>query len=296
MPNIVQKPAHLYCEYNHVEFPSTKEGPHRATLKTNAAQTCAAIWLESKKTKLQWECVIEDLAKLLTTDFALPSAVILCAIKDGLAAIDGPNAPEASDEISSSTVDLVLEKDALALGLCIHLSPVWTVKYRFEMAPIEVKLIDILEARIRDLEDATTRPHITFCTLTTTTPTGDAKDYLCEWTAPLPHEAAALVRIEDDDKGRIVVLQPGLYHIYCTFKSLTTVTGEVTLFVDDTDVGTAPYKCYVPNEDEASRYYHADVSHISQLTAGAYIELDAGSNDVAIPGSMTIRKLQQGAL
>ncbi|KDO32042.1 hypothetical protein SPRG_03260 [Saprolegnia parasitica CBS 223.65] len=286
MSHVAQKKlTQLYGEYNHVQFPLTKDEPYRATLKTNAAQTCATIWLESKKTKLQWECVIQDLSKLMTTELALPNAVVLRAIK-------------ASAKLSSaSKVDLTMEKDMLALDLAIHLSPVWTATYRFEMTPIEVKLVDILEARIRDLEEANARPRVAFCTLTTIAQT-DANNIdscVCEWTVSSSHEAAALVRIDENDKSSIVVLQPGLYHIHCTLTTLTAVTGEITLYVDEADVGTAPYTCYKPNEDEASWYFQVDVSHIAQLAAGAHIGLDGDSNDIAIPGSMTIRKLQQGA-
>ncbi|KDO32044.1 hypothetical protein SPRG_03262 [Saprolegnia parasitica CBS 223.65] len=289
MSNTASTLSQRYCKFANVTFPSAvDDGVYRVSVKTDKAQTSAVIWLESKKTKLQWACVIEGMAELMTTeDFVLPSIAVLHAIKDGLAAIVGPNTPEAKLS-SSSIVDLTMKKDTLALDLAIHLSPVWTATYRFEMTPIEVKLVDILEARIRDLEEANARPRVAFCTLTTTTEIGGS---LCEWTAPSPHEAAALVHLEGGTSN-VTVLQAGLYHIHCTF---TTETGEITLYVDEADAGTAPYTCYKPNEDEASWYYQADVTHVAQLAAGARIELDGGLYETTIPGSMTILKLQQGA-
>ncbi|KDO32046.1 hypothetical protein SPRG_03264 [Saprolegnia parasitica CBS 223.65] len=196
MSNTASTLSQRYCEFANVTFPSAiDDGAYRVSVKTNKAQTNAVIWLESKKAKLQWQCVVEDFAKHMKTTFALPNAVILAAIKNGLATIDGV-ASKVVDVTANplvapaSTINLCAKKANLALRLEIKMSPEWTTDYSFEMTPIEVKVVDILEARIRDLEEIIARPRLVFCTVTGTIIAGTNQP--CTWAAPDGEKASAL--------------------------------------------------------------------------------------------------------
>ncbi|KDO32040.1 hypothetical protein SPRG_03257 [Saprolegnia parasitica CBS 223.65] len=286
MSNTASTLSQRYCEFANVTFPSTVDnGAYRVSVKTNKDQTNAIIWLESKKTKLQWRCAVEDFAKHTETNYALPSVVVLAAIKNGLAAIDGAPAkgPDAAANPSvtpASTLDLGMKKDTLALALEIKISPEWATAYSFEMTSIEVKVVDILEARIRDLEEANTRRRVAFCTVAGTSTGGNAP---CTWTTPNVDKSLALLRL-DDDAQSVVVVQPGVYTIHCVCQSASASSASISLYIGATCIKTSSFSNQpISNDHDYQPYnydsfqccssHQLDIAHVAHLDAGTHLQL-----------------------
>ncbi|KDO32045.1 hypothetical protein SPRG_03263 [Saprolegnia parasitica CBS 223.65] len=291
MSTTASAPSQLFCEFANVTFPSTVDnGAYRVSVKTDKTQTKMVLWLESKKTKLQWQCAIDDFSKHMETTYALPNAVVLAAIKNGLAAIDGAaskmvDAATKPSVAPASTINLCAKKASLALALEIKMSPEWTAGYRFEMTSIEVKVVDILEARIRDLEEAKAAPRMGFCTLTTTACYATNTFTPCTWTAST---ASTLLRVEKNTN--IIVLQPGLYHVHCNLTLASVPSASLTLRINDAAAKTSSYSghaSYITSKQ-------LDLVHVTYLDAGASLTLCASMNQGSANGSMTIILLDRG--
>ncbi|EQC28120.1 hypothetical protein SDRG_14080 [Saprolegnia diclina VS20] len=272
MPNTASTLSQRYYDFANVTFPSmVDDGAYRVCVKTNEPPTNAVIWLESKKTKLQWQCVIEDFTKHMKSAFALPNAVILAAIKNGLAAIDEAaskvgDAATMPSVVPASTINLCAEKTSLALRLEIKMSPEWTTGYSFEMTPIEVKVVDILEARIRDLEAIVARPRLVFCTVTGTVA---GVNLPCTWTTPDVKKASALIRL-DDNAESVVLLQQGVYTIQCACQSVATTSASISLYIGATCVKTSSYTTQYNSSQML------DIAHVADLDAGTHLQLLGG--------------------
>ncbi|KDO32043.1 hypothetical protein SPRG_03261 [Saprolegnia parasitica CBS 223.65] len=285
MPNTASTLSPPLCEFANVTFPSAiADGAYRVSVKTNKPQTNAVIWLESKKTKLQWQCAIDDFTKHTETNYALPSAVVLGGIKNGLAAIDGAttNGTDAASTTHASAIDLDATKRGLALALTIKLSPEWTMGFSFEMTPIKVEVVDILEARIRDLEEAKAPSRMEFCTLTAPTIVGTKS--ACTWSAPT---ASTLLRVDGDSE--VVVLQSGLHHVHCSLALNSVTSTTITLNINNVPIKTTSF-----SSDATYRSNTLDLVHVTYLDAGARITLCANVNRGSANGSMTIILLDRG--
>ncbi|EQC28121.1 hypothetical protein SDRG_14081 [Saprolegnia diclina VS20] len=220
------------------------------------------IWLESKKTKLQWQCKIDDITKHMETTYALPNAVVLAAIKNGLTASDGAAS----------------KKPSLALALEIKMSPEWTASYRFEMSAIKVEVVDILEARIRDLEEAKAAPRMEFCTLATTLRHANNTSTMFSW---MNSTASTLLRV--DKTTNIVVLQPGLYHVHCDLALASVLSATITLNINDHAAKTASYN----GHDSYITSNQLDLVYVTYLDAGTRLTLCVNMRQGSATGSTT---------
>ncbi|KAH9087526.1 hypothetical protein Ae201684P_000929 [Aphanomyces euteiches] len=112
------------------------------------------IWMESKESKAQWECVVKDFKEHLGKGVThhLPSNVILTSLQDGLSSMD--HDVEEEMEVDGCDVDLTESQDGhLNLELNLKAFRSLEVKYDFDMKPMKIEKVDILEAKIRDLEE-----------------------------------------------------------------------------------------------------------------------------------------------
>ncbi|EQC39485.1 hypothetical protein SDRG_02926 [Saprolegnia diclina VS20] len=273
--------AHLYCEFADVVLPSTvHDGPYRVRIHTNAAQTSALIWLESKTTKQQWQCVIEDFATHMETTYALPNAILLAAIKNGLATVDRTSPMAFSDVVATpaSSITLGAKHGALTLGIAVQILPEWTTSYSFAMTPKKVDVVDILEARIRDLQEIITRRRVAFCTVTSVTSRSSDP---CAWTVKDAEQAAALIHLKDDDQS-VVVLESGVYTIHCVGEVSGTMSSSMSLDINSIRAHNTSFT------NNVNSSHNLAITHVAHLDAGASIRLGALAQWYASPVSMTI--------
>ncbi|KAF0690577.1 Aste57867_18024 [Aphanomyces stellatus] len=119
---------------------------------TTAGDVPVKLWLENKRTKHQWECTVEDVKAHAPKDanYVLPAAVVLAGLKAALLAKDG----EGKTPCNDCDVDLEgTSTDAMVVVLTMKAFGGLTASYSFGLTPLAVAKTDVLEAKIRDLEE-----------------------------------------------------------------------------------------------------------------------------------------------
>ncbi|KAG9414493.1 hypothetical protein AC1031_007900 [Aphanomyces cochlioides] len=101
------------------------------------------------------ECLVKDFKEHLGkgVTYHLPSNLILTSLQDGLSSLDHDVKEEM--EVDGCNVDLKESQDGhLNLELTLKAFRSLEVKYDFDMKPMRIEKVDVLEAKIRDLEEA----------------------------------------------------------------------------------------------------------------------------------------------
>jgi hypothetical protein len=134
-------------ELSGLTFCAEVDDRYRARITSSAHKI--DIWLESKRTKAQCQCTILDIKDHSPQEVELPSEVIISALRTALE----KNASSSIGE-GDPTVDLVRsDESGSVLELTIHLLPSLKPVYKFPMVPIALEKVDILEAKIRELQE-----------------------------------------------------------------------------------------------------------------------------------------------
>ncbi|KAF0720029.1 Aste57867_608 [Aphanomyces stellatus] len=107
------------------------------------------MWLESKQSKAQWTCLVTDFQNHAPNEakYVLPLNAIVAGMEHAIAP------QEKLDIDESAHVDLIgLQNNHLRLQLRLHAFSTLSAQYEFDMKPTVVEPIDVLEAKVRDLE------------------------------------------------------------------------------------------------------------------------------------------------
>ncbi|KAH9127430.1 hypothetical protein AeMF1_002274 [Aphanomyces euteiches] len=108
------------------------------------------IWIENKRSKDQWECVVKDVAEHTPkgAKYVLPSPVVVVSLLTTL------SAKSEGDKKDECSVDLKPEsKGSVTLTLTMKALKRLSAEYLFTMTRLEIAPIDVLEAKIRDLQE-----------------------------------------------------------------------------------------------------------------------------------------------
>ncbi|KAG9414589.1 hypothetical protein AC1031_007996 [Aphanomyces cochlioides] len=108
------------------------------------------IWIENKRSKDQWECVVKDVAEHAPkgAKYVLPSPVVVVSLLTAL------SAKPKGDKEDECSVDLKPESNgSVTLALTMKALKRLSAEYLFTMTRLEVATTDVLEAKIRDLQE-----------------------------------------------------------------------------------------------------------------------------------------------
>ncbi|KAF0720027.1 Aste57867_606 [Aphanomyces stellatus] len=235
-PSTISRPQTIALELSNVRFGARSEA-FRVQIAIGDEDLPMRIWLESKKTKQQWACLVIDIEdhKAKGATYVLPTDVIILGLQRGLSALDSSHTLDASGcsvglgDTKNNHLRLVLELKFLTL---------LSAKYEFDLAPLETEKIDILEAKIRDIQDEL--PRITHQStnnhngiVAELLSSADTKKYI-PWTiktSPSQHfiKISAL-------KTTVYFLRPGIYLLQA---STQAAGGNLVLNVDEEPVWTS---------------------------------------------------------
>ncbi|KAH9159832.1 hypothetical protein LEN26_002144 [Aphanomyces euteiches] len=203
---------------SHVVFPSQKIGAFRDKVALTDGDLPMHLWLESKQSKAQWECLVKDTQKHAPkgATYVFPSKVVATTLQNGLSALANEEETSGCDialkHLKNGHVELVLTLTAFG---CLEGT------YSFDMTTRAIDKIDIMEAKIRDLEEST-RPN---CFVSWTQQQNGCPKYL---------ELA-------QDAQSISVLKPGLYYIqFNGYLASSTIGYGVRMLVDDIASASTP--------------------------------------------------------
>ncbi|KAF0742732.1 hypothetical protein Ae201684_002432 [Aphanomyces euteiches] len=123
----------------------------RVQISTTDDDVPLKIWLENKRSKEQWECTVKDVAEHAPrgATYVLPSAVVVTSL---LTALSAPTSQ--ANESEKCSVDLKpATNGGVTLVLTMKAFGQLTAEYSFKMTKLEIATTDVLEAKIRDLQE-----------------------------------------------------------------------------------------------------------------------------------------------
>ncbi|KAG9414491.1 hypothetical protein AC1031_007898 [Aphanomyces cochlioides] len=221
---------------SHVVFPSQKTGAFRVKVALTDGDLPMHVWLESKQSKAQWECLVKDTQKHVPkgATYVFPSKVVATTLQNGLSALAKEEETSGCDialkHLKNGHVELVL---TLAAFGCLEGT------YSFDMMPMAIDKIDILEAKIRDLEESTSgkTPQPPVLSLTSNALAGP--NQYVSWTLQ-QNGCTKYLELAQDAQG-ISVLKPGLYCIQFNGYLASWTNGcGVRMLVDGTASASTP--------------------------------------------------------
>ncbi|KAG9414531.1 hypothetical protein AC1031_007938 [Aphanomyces cochlioides] len=132
-------------ELNNVVFPSSDD-KFRVRMTTSSESLPTSIWLESKQTKAQWQYDLTTLETSFITSF-LPHRVLVRALEQALVA----QAKKSS--ANSCVIDVMSYDNRLFLHLKVKILDEYSEPYSFEMAPVALNSVGIMESKLRAMEE-----------------------------------------------------------------------------------------------------------------------------------------------
>ncbi|KAF0720030.1 Aste57867_609 [Aphanomyces stellatus] len=147
------QPQSVVLQLSNVRFPSHSDVYRAHLALSEKNEIPMRIWFESKQTKLQWVCVVSNFQDHSTerSMYVLPADVIVTKLKNGLSALE----TDSTSRCQGCEVHLTeLTNKHLKLELELKPYSSMAAKYTFDLKPVTLERIDILEAQVRDLQDA----------------------------------------------------------------------------------------------------------------------------------------------
>ncbi|KAG9414492.1 hypothetical protein AC1031_007899 [Aphanomyces cochlioides] len=279
----------------HVVFPSEKIGAFRVKV----ALTDGDLPMHSKQSKAQWydfldeivfifqrECLVKDTQKHVPkgATYVLPSKVVATTLQNGLSALAKDEKPS---EAGASIVSLKhLKNGHIELVLSLTAFGCLEGTYSFDIVPMEIDKIDILEAKIRDLEESPcgkiSRPVV--LSLSSNINVGPT----CHVTWTVVENPCAKSFELSQDAQSISVVESGLYYIQFDgyFASWTNGSG-VKMLMDNATLSSAP----VHNDGQGHK---ATIAHLLIATKATVLMFQVyGSYNLKSGATLSIARLHE---
>mmetsp|Transcript_23994 Transcript_23994/g.35217 ORF Transcript_23994/g.35217 Transcript_23994/m.35217 type:complete len:320 (+) Transcript_23994:81-1040(+) len=192
-------------EFNKLKFPSSNNELFRGRLYSKNDSEYATLWLEERRSKNQWRCEI----KCSCGPEGLPEEALIAVLRKALENIDyrSLDHKRSSDD---PVLDMTEEVLILTLSMC---GGVWRPEYKFPLIPIGVERLDVLEAKIRDLQDEIKELRSSTTVYLSLASNGSNEQQAINWTGFFPgrHLPEELSLSTNGDQIRVHM--PGLYQV-----------------------------------------------------------------------------------
>ncbi|ETV71991.1 hypothetical protein H257_12802 [Aphanomyces astaci] len=142
-----ESPPDSALSLTNLSFPSHPSAFFRVDLRDTAGDLPMRLWLEDKKTKAQWECVTSNIADHVPSgaSYALPSDVVVTFLKRAMQGTTPETCHVALQDLENGYIQVVL---------IVAILGVLDEVFLFKMVPLAIDRIDVVEAKIRDLEES----------------------------------------------------------------------------------------------------------------------------------------------
>ncbi|KAG9414496.1 hypothetical protein AC1031_007903 [Aphanomyces cochlioides] len=243
---------------SNVTFPSRKDSSFRVQVFVSDDGLPIRIWLESKESKGQWECVVKDIKE------HLPKG----ATYHGLSLQDKDKKKEV-DVVGCNVSLRESKKGRMEMGLTLTAFGSLEACYLFLLVPLSVEKVDILEAKIRDLEEALAgKPSSPVYHSVSSMNVTSANQYVV-WNTIDTTNASYFELLTGNTE--ITICQPGLYHIQVIahMQGWDYSCDTFHLLVDGVRVNNAQVS-------HNGSYYSGSVSYMLISKSGTKIKVQAG--------------------
>ncbi|CAK4106180.1 unnamed protein product [Aphanomyces euteiches] len=209
--NDTEMPKDVALSLSEIHFPA-HDDPFRVQMAlTDGSDLPMRLWFENKQSKAQWECLVKDIQdrKPKDANYVLPAPVVVNALQEALSALGSKHGDtnDCSLELKSS------KNGHLNLLTKLRFSSSLGAEYSFDLVPIHMEKIDILEAKLRDLEDANQSADSFFGLFaTTTTKTLGGSSLL--WTASQSYNEEIFAL--ESNVPSMTLAKKGMYKIQVT--------------------------------------------------------------------------------
>ncbi|KAF0710194.1 Aste57867_5645 [Aphanomyces stellatus] len=239
-----------------------------------------SLWIESKRSKMAWECEVTcfDDHKPLTAGYALPSSVVLSALKSALTS-SSKRQTEASEHFEVKLKSSARNQLALILGIQAFVG--LRAEYTFDMLPRAKEPMDALREQVcsveetieelkvetkkmtREADELIPKPETLSAVAPDTTRSGSA----IRWTdqQQMPTDFGAF----NEDSSAVTVQRSGLYQIQVSGPCHTSNCLLAVAVNGETWTVISPIK----QDHERQGKYRLNMSHIVQLKAGSTVKL-----------------------
>ncbi|ETV81087.1 hypothetical protein H257_05700 [Aphanomyces astaci] len=276
-----------------VKFPSSTD-LYRAQVTATKGSLPITVWIESLRSKQQWECDIScfDDHKPLTAGYALPSEMVFSALMSVLTSSSkrarGDHPPVNSEhfevDLKPATGDN--PDGRLSLQLALQAFVGLRAEYTFEMIRRQKQPLDALRSQLFAVQESVDElkahtkniathlpipsPQIEWLHVGTaaSTPSGA----VVQWPTHvrLPQDLACFV---DEEATTLTVQRSGLYHIQVA-GSCPSSAGRLELIVDDVKVAVADA---IKQDNRSKNKTRLHLFHATPLDANARLRIVVAS-------------------
>ncbi|KAF0691008.1 Aste57867_17690 [Aphanomyces stellatus] len=145
-------PLNVALELSDVRFDSQADAFRVQLTLSDGDDLPLRIWLESKRSKAQWAVLVTDIQSHAPegANYVLPTAVVVSAMQQGFSVL----ATDGNVDSNGCDIKLVTAKNNhLRLVVELKAFSMLSARYEFDLLPLSIEKIDVLGAKIRDLED-----------------------------------------------------------------------------------------------------------------------------------------------
>mmetsp|Transcript_25799 Transcript_25799/g.24643 ORF Transcript_25799/g.24643 Transcript_25799/m.24643 type:complete len:325 (-) Transcript_25799:372-1346(-) len=142
------------AEFNNVIFPSFPEERFRITCEPLNNSNRWNLWLENRRTKLQYELSVISL-KSHGPD-GVPAPIVCSLLLKALSICEGSNdeEDEEGEDVKKKADDLKLDctysAEGITIDLTLNMSSLWLPVYSFTLAKKDVNEVEIIKSQLKD--------------------------------------------------------------------------------------------------------------------------------------------------
>lgn len=195
-------------EFGAIRFPKQKTDSFRVAITSTTEG--AVIWMESRKTKQQWQASIETFSEFGPT--GIPDEAVLAFFTRSLELASTESREMERDD---PTIELNLEQGEAILTLTLSMGGIWRPNYSFSLLPVGLEKVDVLEAKLRDAQDeiAALKMGFKIPVLSVNSGVAVASEQVISWSVAAPRIVTASHFRMNADNKEVTILKKALYQI-----------------------------------------------------------------------------------
>jgi hypothetical protein len=225
-------PAEL-AEFNNIVFPSRPKESFRVSFEPLEDNNKWKLWLENKRTRLQYELSVCNLKK--HGPEGVPANIVGSLLQKALANCEATN-KEKKIQDEDIQVDCAYSIEGVTIDLTLNMSSLWFPVYSFALIKKDVGEIEIIKSQLKDsLEDIQTLQKKQSAVLSLSSALTTANQAIVQWNAPDRRIINLDYFTVTSDSSQITILKKGIYQVCVRLAGINTGNSgtSVTLFLND---------------------------------------------------------------